>query len=125
MITEIFCEGKRLDISADISSLLTFALDDVKDFASRQGTFSKTIVIPGTANNNIIFGNIFDTGISNDYDPTLSNSGFNFNAAKSAKCLIFQDFLQTFKGTLRLLEIDKDRGSIEYEIALTTHILSQ
>jgi hypothetical protein len=118
MITEIFCEGKRLDINADIDSLLTFAIDDVKDFASRQTTFSKTVVIPGTANNNAIFGNIFDTGISNDYDPSKDNSGFNFNAAKSARCIIFQDFLQTFKGTLRLLEIVNDRGRIEYEIAL-------
>lgn len=118
MTTEIFVENRRLDISADISSLLTFAIDDVKDFSSRQTTFSKTIVLPGTANNNAIFGNIFETGISNDYDPSLNNIGYNFNASVSARCIIFQDNLQTFKGTLRLLEIDKDKGLIEYEVAL-------
>lgn len=118
MITEIFVEGKRIDINADISSLLTFAIDDVKDFSSRQTSFSKTVVIPGTGNNNAIFGNIFELGSSNDYDPLVNNIGYNFNAAKSARCVIFQDNLQTFKGTLRLLEIDKDRGRIEYEVAL-------
>jgi hypothetical protein len=118
MITEIFVEGRRLDISADISSLLTFALDDVKDFSIRQTTFSKTIVLPGTGNNNAIFGNIFETGISNDYDSSIENIGYNFNAAKSARCYIFQDYLQTFKGTLRLLEINKEGGVIEYEVAL-------
>lgn len=118
MITEIYIESRRVDISADISSLLTFAIDDVKDFASRSTTFSKTIILPGTGNNNSIFGNIFDTGISNDYDPNQDNIGYNFNAAKSARCLIFQDNLQTFKGTMRLLEIVKDGKSLEYEVAL-------
>lgn len=117
-MTEIFLENNKLDISNDIQSLLTFAIDDVKDFSSRSTTFSKTVVLPGTANNNRIFGNIFETGLTNDYDPTLDNIGFNFNAAKSARCLIFQDNLQTFKGTLRMLEIVNDRHNIEYEVAL-------
>jgi hypothetical protein len=118
MITEIFLEGNPLDISADISSLLTFAIDDVKDFASRQTAFSKTIVLPGTENNNQLFGNIFETGSSNAYNQLGDNVGYNFNASKSANCLMFQDNLQTFKGTLRLLQINKDRGQPEYEVAL-------
>lgn len=122
MITEIFVEGQRLDVTDDISSLLTFAIDDIKDFASRQTTFSKTVVLPGTANNNRIFGSIFDTGISNNYDPTLSNTGFNFNPSVSAKCIIFQDFLQTFKGTLRLIEIDIDLHRLEYQVALNGNL---
>lgn len=118
MITEIFVEGFRLDISDDISSLLTFAIDDVKDFSSRQTTFSKTVVLPGTANNNAIFGNIFETGIRNDYNPLFDNIGFNFNPSKSAACIIFQDNMQTFKGTLRLIEIDITKKQIEYQAAL-------
>lgn len=124
MITELFIEGKRIDISADISSLLTFAIDDVRDFASRQTAFSKTIVLPGTGNNNKIFGHIFETGISNNYDPAASNIGSNFNASKSAACLMFQDNMQTFKGTLRLLEIINDQGNIEYEAALNGELTS-
>jgi hypothetical protein len=118
MISELFIENKRADISADISSLLTFAIDDVKDFSTRSTTWSKTIVIPGTSRNNSLFGNIFETGIANDYDPSLDNIGYNFNASKSARCVIFQDNIQTFKGTVRLLEIVKDKHRIEYEIAL-------
>lgn len=122
MITEIFVEGRRLDVTADISSLLTFAIDDIKDFSSRQTTFSKTVVLPGTANNNAIFGSIFETGISNNYDPTQINIGFNFNPSVSAKCIIFQDFLQTFKGTLRIIEIDVDLHRIEYQVALNGNL---
>lgn len=122
MVTEIFVENRRLDLSADISSLLTFAIDDVKNFASRQTTFSKTVVLPGTANNNQIFGHIFEVGISNQYDSTLTNIGYNFNPSKSARCIIFQDYLQTFKGTIRMLEIVKEKGRIEYEMALNGEI---
>lgn len=118
MTCEIFVEGRRLDISADISSLLTFSIDDISNFASRQTTFSKTVVLPGTANNSAIFGNIFALGISNPYDVTLPNIGFNFNSSKSAKAIIFQDYMQTFKGTLRLLEIVSTNGQLEYQAAL-------
>ena len=41
--------------------------------------------------------------------------GYNFNAAKSADCVIYVDRIQVFKGILRLLEITIDRGTIEYE----------
>ncbi len=124
MNTELFLEDFPVDISTTLSSLLTFALDDVKDFASRQTTFSQTIVLPGTARNNALFGNIFETGISNDYDSALDNVGYNFNASKSARCLMFQNNLQTFKGTHRLLQINKDRGRMEYEVALNGELTS-
>lgn len=124
MITELFIEGNRVDISADISSLLTFAIDDLKNFATRQTAFSKTIVLPGTSTNNRLFGAIFETGTSNEYDSTVSNIGVNFNPSVSAKALLFQDNLQTFKGTVRMLEILNDKGRIEYEVALNGELTS-
>jgi hypothetical protein len=119
MITEFFIEGQKVNISTKLSSLMTFRIDDIKNFASRETAFSKVIVAPGDANNNKIFGNIFDVGISNDYDPALPNVGINFNASVSANCIIFQDFLQTFKGTVRVIQINIVKGQIEYELAVS------
>lgn len=116
--TEIYIEKKRLDITEDISTLLTFCLDDVKDFASRNTAFSKTIVLPGTSNNNTLFGHIFDARVSNPYIAESDNVATNFNASVGADCLIFQDHIQIFKGTLRLLEIVIDKGVPEYECAV-------
>lgn len=118
MTTEIFLENEQLDISADLSALLTLAIDDVRDFSSRQTTFSKTIVLPGTAKNNRVFGHIYDIGQANQYDSSLPNFGYNFNAAKSAACIIFQDNIQTFKGVLRILQINIVNGRIEYEVSV-------
>jgi hypothetical protein len=113
--TEIFIEGIQLDLSKDISSEYSFNIDDVKDFASRNTSYSKTIVIPGNAINNKIFGHIFQFGSSNPYNPSVINVGNNFNAAKSAACIVFIEKTQIFKGILRLLEIIIDGDAIEYE----------
>ena len=117
-MTELIIEGYRVDLSADFSSLLTFAIDDITDFGSRQTTFSKTIIIPGTANNNKVFGSLFDVTASNPYNPNLPNVNINFNAAKKARCFIFQNQIQSFKGSIRILGVVIDRGSIEYEAAV-------
>lgn len=118
MMTEMFIESNRVDMSQDISALLTFAIDDIMDFGARNTTFSKTIVLPGSARNNKIFGNIFSTESTSLYNPALPNVLTNFNAAKSAKCFLFQGNVQVFKGVVRLLEIINDRGIIEYEVAV-------
>jgi hypothetical protein len=118
MITEMFIEGQQVDVSEYLSTLITYAIDDIKDFSSRNTSFSKTIVLPGTARNNKIFGNIFEMESANPYDDALPNVLTNFNAAKSAGCYIFQDNIQVFKGVVRLLEIIVDRGRKEYEVAV-------
>jgi hypothetical protein len=115
---ELYIERNRLDVSVEISSLLTFELDNVRNFASRSTTWSKTIVLPGTANNNAIFGHIFEIGQSNPHNEEQDNVGFNFNAAKSASIILFQDQLQTFKGVLRLLQINITNGRKEYEVGI-------
>jgi hypothetical protein len=118
MTTEFFIEGQKVDISTQLSSLMTFRIDDIKNFASRETAFSKTIIAPGSANNNKTFGNIFNAGINNNYDSSLPNVGINFNASVSANCIIFQDFIQTFKGTVRILQVNIVKGEIEYELAV-------
>lgn len=115
---DLFIEGYRADVREDLSALITFAIDDIKDFSSRNTSFSKTIIMPGSTRNNALFGNIFDLANGNFYTPLLPNVNYNFNAAKSASAIIFQDNIQVFKGVLRLLQIVVDKGSVEYEVAV-------
>lgn len=119
MITELYVEGQAVDVSQSFPSLITYQVDDIKDFGAKHTNFSKTIVLPGTSNNNRIFGNVFAPESFNPYDAALSNVLANFNAAKSARAIIFQGNLQVFKGVLRMLEIINDRGRIEYEVAVS------
>jgi hypothetical protein len=118
MRTEIYIDNYRLDLTKEISAEFTYAIDEIQDFATRNTSFSKTIVLPGNETNNKLFGNIFDFGNSNLYNPAEPNVGYNFNATKSVPCIILVDKIQIFKGVLRLLEIIIDDRSIEYEVAV-------
>src|SRR5438046_425941 len=99
---ELFIEGYKADVNTDLPAMLTFALDDVKDFAARSTTWSKTIVLPGSGRNNALLGNIFELNSANTTDDDLPNISTNFNAFKGASILIFQNNIQCLKGTLRL-----------------------
>lgn len=118
MRTEIYIENNRLDLSGEISTEFTYAIDDIKDFASRNTSFSKTIVLPGNANNNKLFGHIFKFGSANDYNSAQPNVLYNFNPATTAQCIILLDKIQIFKGVIRLLEVIIDGENIEYECAV-------
>jgi hypothetical protein len=116
--TEIYIEDYRLDLLKDISTEFNYTIDDIVDFGSRNTSFSKTINIAGNSTNNRIFGFVFDLGNANFTDNTLPNVNYNFNASKSAKCRIFIDKIQVFKGTLRILEIVIDNNKIEYQCSV-------
>ena len=117
-MTEMFIENKRLDITEELSALITYAVDDIRDFEHKQSNFSKTIILPGTSNNNALFGHIFDARVSNPYDEDSDNVSTNFNPAAAADCIIFQNRMQVFKGTIRLMEIVVDKGQVEYEVSV-------
>jgi len=116
--TEIYIEDRKIDLLQDISTEFTYAIDDVSEFGSRNTSFSKTISIPGTATNNLVFGYIFELNNANFTDNTLPNVGYNFNVTKQANCKIFIDKVQIFKGTLRILEIVIDKETIEYQCSV-------
>lgn len=118
MRTEIFVEGYALDLMNDLPTEFTYAIDDIQDFGSKNTSFSKTINIPGSANNNKIFGFIFDLGNANFTDSSQPNVLYNFNATKASQCRIFVDGIQIFKGILRLLEIVKTGETIEYQCSV-------
>ena len=116
--TEIYIEEQKIDLLQDISTEFTYAIDDVSEFGSRNTSYSKTISIPGTANNNLVFGYIFELNNANFTDNTLPNVGYNYNVSKQANCKIFIDKVQIFKGTLRILEIVIDKETIEYQCSV-------
>jgi hypothetical protein len=117
-MTRIFIEDFELDVDAGLSNRITYAIDDLQNLDSKATPFTKTIILPGTANNNKLLGNIFEFNNSNFTFDAGSNVGYNFNASKSAKCRITVNGLPILKGVFRLLEVIKDKGSIEYECAV-------
>ena len=118
MRTEIYIENYLLDLTEDIDTQFTYAIDDIQDFGSKNTSYSKTIRIAGNGNNNEIFGFVFDLNNANSTVNSQPNVGFNFNASKYAQTRIFIDGIQIFKGSLRILEIVREGEKIQYECSV-------
>lgn len=116
--TRVYIEGVALDLDKNVDIDFTYSIADISDFEKRTTTFSKTIVLPGTAHNSFLLGNYFDFNINNDYSNVLDNVGVNFNPLKKAFAKVTLDNVEVFVGVLRLLEITSKNGEIQYQCAL-------
>jgi hypothetical protein len=117
-MTRIFIENNEMDIDKELSYQITYAIDDLQQLDSKSTPFTKTIILPGTTKNNSLLGNIFEFTNSNFTIDVQPNVGYNYNAAKAAKCRIEVNGLQIIKGVIRLMEIIIDGNFIEYECAV-------
>jgi len=116
MAARLFVEGYEVDIFNTIDTELSYSVSDIKDIERRNTSFSKTIVIPSTARNQKIFGNIFDISVQNDYVHIEPNVLSNFNPAKQALAQIYLDNVKIFDGVLRMIKINNKDGDITYEV---------
>jgi len=117
--------GVKLDLYDNVSIPITYTILDVREPEKRKTSWSKTVTIPGTKNNNRIFSHIYQ--LSQDGWVTIGNTsvyeGFNPNLRK--ECIILNDGIQVFKGNLQLKKINRNNnGDIEYEIAITGELTS-
>ena len=102
-----------IDMYDDVSTPLNFNIADIRTPEKRNSNYSKTIKIPGTANNNLLFGNIFDVNVS--------SGSFNPNAKVKASLLI--DGEEQINGYLQMLNIIiDDEHKIEYEVMINGNV---
>lgn len=121
MRTQIFVEGFELDLTEDIACEISYVIDDVKDFGSKNTSYSKTIVIQGSQRNNKIFNHISELGrfiAIESFNNLSPNVNENYTAANGSNCVILVDNIQIFKGKLRVMEIVKYANHVEYECAV-------
>jgi hypothetical protein len=117
--------GLALDLYDSVPIPITFSILDIREPEKRRTSWSKTITIPGTKNNNRIFSHVYEIG--QDGWVTIGNTtvyeGFNPNLRK--ECIVMNDGVQVMKGNLQLKKIKRDKdGNIEYEIALNGDLTS-
>lgn len=109
-----------LDVKENVAFPLNFAISDIRDISSRTGSFSKTIKLAGTKNNNLLLNNYFDVNVK----------AGTFNVNKIQKCAILQNNVVIKDNFyLRLLKVVKvqNRGEetddlVEYEVQVRDSI---
>jgi hypothetical protein len=119
---EIISGQYKFDVTNEVGIPLTYQIDDIKDIGSRNTSFSKTITLPGTDNNNKLFGMFFKPSKFLDKNLSLvvpdGNVGTYFNPNIATDIQLFKDGMQIFTGTMKLLQVNKTEGVYEYEVAL-------
>ena len=87
---------------------LTYQIADIRRPNKRNADYSKTITIPGTANNNKLFMMIFDVSIDRYFNPN-----------RKADCILTVDSSTVMKGYMRLRSIKNTDDKIDYDIEIT------
>jgi len=104
-----------LDVIEDSVFALNLAVADIKDITKRTGSFSKTILLPGTKNNNRLLNDYFEVNV---IDGT-------FSINKVQRCLLLEDNVPIFNNMiLQLISVKKEQATnmeddlVEYEVSI-------
>ena len=115
-MAEVLIEGYRLDVKEGLDFSFNYSIADVRDPNKRSTSYSKTIKCPSTKANDLLFGNIWDVNISNQYNSALSNINANFNPNKKAEARVVADGVEVMTGVVQLRQITVENTKLEYEV---------
>lgn len=103
----------RLDVG-DFDMSFNYSFNDIRDITKRNSSYSKTITIPGTKNNNYVLGGLFD--INSNY--TLFNPNIKIPASVNVNSeTIIQGFL-ILNSIDKLNNVDSQGNSIYYNLTI-------
>lgn len=114
---KLYIGDQEVDYSDKLSLPITYTLEDLKNPTIVKNSFSKTISIPGTKNNNKIFGDMFDLKKFIESNPT-SGIGVKFDPSKRVDFKLFNGSTLVESGYIQLNNISVQNKVITYSITL-------
>ena len=103
-----------LDVSENLALPITFSIGDIRDLSSRKGTFSKTVTLAGTKNNNDLLGHY--------YDVNIEAGTFNLNTL--TKCQVIQNGVPILdEALLQLVSVSKVQTNNRFEDEVSYEVL--
>lgn len=113
-MVRIQLENGFLDTKEGTVFPLNFAVGDIRDFTKRTGTFSKTITLVGSKNNNDL--------LNHYYDVNIQAGTFDINAL--TKCAVIQNGVPIVEDALlQLLSVKKNQQTDAYEQGVEYEVL--
>jgi hypothetical protein len=113
-MVRIQIETGYLDVKEGTNLPLNFQVGDIRDLTQRKGTFSKSITLSGTKNNNLL--------LNNYYDVNISEGTFNINTL--TRCSILQNGIPIVTDALlQLVNVKKVQLTDAYEQGLEYEVL--
>lgn len=103
-----------LNIEKDVAFPLTFSIADIRDISKKKGTFSKSIILSGDKNNNLLLNNYFDVNI---VEGTFDINNIQY-------CNVIENGIPILENALiQLVSINKDQQNSNYEDKITYTVL--
>jgi hypothetical protein len=113
-MVKIVLSNGVLDVAETLALPITFSIGDIRDLSSRKGTFSKTVTLAGTKNNNDLLGHY--------YDVNIQAGTFNINTL--TKCQVIQNGVPILdEALLQLVSVNKVQTSTRYEDEVSYTVL--
>lgn len=107
----------ELDLTEDIPVPMNFNIDDIFKVNQRKAAWSKSIVIPGTHNNNLAFNHIYKVNTDSLFNPSIKS-----------RVILKNNGIPFFDGTLALDDYKKkikdNIESIEYSVSVVGELVS-
>jgi hypothetical protein len=117
---KIYADSKyfNVDLFDNEPIELTKSIIELTEPEQRKSDYTKTINIPGTANNNSIFSNIFDVNHS-ILNGDNANFYVDFDPRKKANCILYREGIPQLRGYLQMTSINiLDEQNITYELVV-------
>lgn len=117
---KIYADSKyyNVDLFDNEPIELTKSIIELTEPEQRKSDYTKTINIPGTANNNSIFSNIFDVNHS-ILNGDNANFYVDFDPRKKANCILYREGIPQIRGYLQMTSINiLDEQNITYELVV-------
>lgn len=113
-MVKIVLQNGVLDVRDDVNFPLTFSVGEIRDITKRTGTFSKTIVLPATDNNNQLLNHYYDVNIQ----------AGTFDITQLTRCQVLQnDVIILEDAILQLVAVNKSQTTDAYEQVANYEVL--
>lgn len=109
----LFIDGKEVDLNEQSFILFTYTLEELSNPTIVKNSFSKQLTLPGTKNNNEIFGNIFRLDRVTFYDSPC------FDPSRKTPFVIYNERNEVLEsGYVKLDKVTRDKDRVEYAVTL-------
>ena len=109
--------GDRADLPSNFSVLYNLKMEELSNPTVVKNSYSKTVTLPGTANNNKIFG-FFYRGDRMTYLPLSQGTGAGFDASKRLGFQLFVNGVLEEEGYLQLNDVTRQGADVVYKCTL-------
>lgn len=118
---ELYINGRLIDINEALPFPFTYNISDIKDLSSRKGNKSKTITLPGTANNCALMASVYLTTSREKIITSQESQFLDFDPTVKSVCQYYSNGLLVFEGIAQLLECKLNNGTLSFEISMISN----